>query len=440
MQFSSQRHNNFSHSPGFSPIERIIAVIAGVALVGSLIGYIIDIRSQPKHEVPLTGGTFVEGVVADSPTKVERVIAGLTNIGLTYRDTDGTIKPALAESWETVNDNKTYKFKIHDGYSADGIVATIKSNHTNWEGIDITAPEQNIVQFNLPEPFSLFLSTTTRPLFPFGPYEVVKRDKKEVVLRSKTDFFLGEPYIQKIIVKQYDTVEQLGKAVKDGEVQASSDFGDDPPSGFVAQTLDLPRYYILFPNMTRPAFKKVEDRNRVMNAVDGAEVSYSLVTNQTEEAKNLATNLVETLKAKKINLNVVQKSSVTLQKEDIPKRDFDLLLYGVNYGVDPDYYPFWHSSQVNAPGLNISGVKDKELDKLLESARREQDVTKRADLTKQIEDYLTKNGLQKIMSQEQAKYWIDPAIKGVQYGKIDESSERFNLVWRWYIKSKQVRD
>lgn len=430
----SPYRSSYAGGTGLNNGEKIALGIAGLLLVIGLFGYIGLARKQ-KHEVALSGGTFVEGIVADNPSKVERIISSLTSVGLTYRDTDGTIKPALAESWEVANDNKTYKFKIHDGYAAEGLVATIKSNHTTWEGIDISAPASNIVQFNLPEPFSAFLSTTTEPLFPYGPYEVVKRDKKEIILRNNANFVLETPYIQKFIIKQFDSSDQLTKAVKQGEVNGSADFAASP-SGFKEYNIDLPRYYVLFPNVTRNSLKKVEDRGRVIDGNDGGEVNYSLVTNQTAEASDLAKGLVESLKPKHVNLNLITKTSANLQKEDIPKRDFDFLLYGVNYGIDPDYYPFWHSSQVNAPGLNITGVKDKELDKLLESARKEADAAKRAELTKQIEDYLANNKLQKIVSQEKANYWVDPSIKGIQYGKMDEVSDRFNLVWRWYIKSK----
>ncbi len=431
--------SNFSsNSPWhFSIVERWLMSLAILFLVAGLIGYIIN-QKRPTHEAPLAGGTLTEGVIADSPTKVDRLITGLTNIGLTYRDTDDTIKPGLASSWDISNDGKTYRFHLRQGYNAQDLLTTIKNNKTDWDNLTLSAPDISTLQFDLPEAFSTFLGTTTHALFPYGPYEVVKRDKKEVTLKSNNKFVLDPPHIAKITLKQYDSIDQLQKAIKTKEINASADLSDNKPVGFSEYTISLPRYHILFFNSTRTTLKKLEDRMRVINRTDGSPVTYTLLTNQIKEASDLAAQLANDLKSQHITLTVIKKNSLTLQKEDIPKRDFDLLLYGVNYGIDTDYYPFWHSSQVNSPGLNLSGVKDKELDNLLESARKEIDIDKRKALTNQIEVYLSSHGLQQVISQEKTQYWVSPSVKGVQYAKMDESTNRFNLVWRWYIKYYKV--
>ncbi len=418
--------------------EKMVAIGAVLLLVLGGLGYAYDF-SKRKNEQPVLAGTYTEGVVDDSPTKTERILSRMTNIGLTYRDADNSIQPALAESWETSPDFKTYTFTIRDGYSAEGLLSIIQNNKTNWTGITITAPEENKLQFALQEPLSLFLSTTTMPLFPYGPYEVVKRDQRETILRPNEHFALGEPYIEKIIIKNYESQEQLAKAAKDGEIQGSADFTESVPKQFTQKDIDLPRYHVLFFNVTRPAFKKVDDRLRVINEKDGAQVNYSLVASDSGIGSDQADALAQKLGPKHISLAIQKKNSIALQKEEILKRDFDMLIYGIDYGVDRDYYPFWHSSQTTGSGLNISGLKDKELDTMLEIARKEQDNSKRQELNAQIEKYLSDKGFQQILSQEKTSFWIDKSIKGVVYSGIDEIPDRFNLVWKWYIKSKKVR-
>lgn len=419
--------------------EKGAIILAVVLFAAGIVGYFFD-RQHERIEQPVQAGTYTEGVLADSPTKAERIVAQLTNIGLTYRDEDDSIKPGLAESWSVSEDAKTYTFILRDGFDATGLLTTIQSSKTSWTGITVTAPAANSLQFVLPEPLNGFLATTTDPLFPFGPYEVVKRDKKEVVLRSNKQFVLGESYIPKFIVRNYDSHDELAKAARDGEINGSADLiADNAPKKFKEFVVEFPRYQVLWFNVQRPAFKNVADRQRIIKAESGQAVTYSLLANQIGTGSDLADSLARRLAGQGVTLNVVKKTSVELQKEVIPKRDFDLILYGINYGIERDYYPFWHSSQASPPGLNISGVKDKELDKLLEAARREQDHGKRGELNKQIEDYLEKNGLQHILGQEKFSFWIDKEIKGVSYGTIDESSDRFSLVWRWYSKSKWVK-
>ncbi len=435
----SLSYSGHSRSWGFSPFERWLAIGAVVALLVGSLGLYSTYRKLPRHEVPVVGGTYVEGVVNDSPTKVDQVIASLTNSGLTYRDTDGTIKPDLASSWDISSDNKSYTFHLREGLSSQTFLSIIKANKTDWTGMEILAPTPQTLQFNLPEPLSPFLATTTKALFPFGPYEIATRDKSQVTLRSRPNFVLGEPYLSQFQIKIYDMQDQLVKAIQNDDVTGSADFPAGGVSGFKDYSIDLPHYYVLFFNTTKTNLKKVSDRQRIINKTDGPPETLTLATNQSDVMSNLATKLAADLKPSHINLKIDKQSSVTLQKDTIPKRQFDLLLYGVNYGVDPYYYPFWHSSQATATGLNISDVRDKNLDTLLDNARHELDPTKRADITKSIQDYLTSNALQEVLGQEKFNYWVSPSIKGVQYGKIEEGSERFGLVWRWYSKSKLER-
>lgn len=422
----------------FSLAERILALVS-IVLLGVGVSGLVKTHGRATALRPAHGGTYTEGVIADSPTKVDRIVMRLTNSGLTYRAADGTIQPALAESWEVQDGGKVYRFRLREGLSAESFVTTIQASKTNWTGIATSAPEPNVVQFVLPESLQLFLASTTTPLFPYGPYKVAKRDKSEVVLRANSDFVLGKPYLEKFIIKQYESVDQLASAAKSGEIDGTADLANIENRLFVKKEVSLPRYYVLFFNMTKPLFKKVEDRQRVTELTDGAPVTYNLITTQSGDASDLAEILAQNAKLKNITLNIQKKNGSALQKEDLPKREFDLLLYGINYGVDRDYYPFWHSSQVTGSGFNLSGVKDRELDRLLESARHEPDSAKRAELNRQIEELLSRNVLQKVLQQETFNFWILKSINGVEYGTmLDEGSDRFNLVWQWHKKVKKV--
>ena len=53
----------------------------------------------------------------------------------------------------------------------------------------------------------------------------------------------------------------------------------------------------------------------------------------------------------------------------IRPRDFESLLFGLDMNRGVDLFPFWHSSQREDPGLNISQYANIEVDRLLERAR-----------------------------------------------------------------------
>lgn len=425
----SRYHSN----PAFSPLEQVLLIGALIVLFIGIVGYFWQ-KNRTTNSAISKGGSYIEGVLNDSPTKLDRIEQRLTNIGLTYLDSDNTIKPALAESWTVSDDFKVYRFKIRDSYPAESLVATIQGAKTNWTTIAISAIENNTVEFKLNEPLNSFLSTTTVQIFPYGPYEVVKRDKKDVILRANSRFPLQAPYVEKFQIRTFDTYDQLSKAATDGEIDGSADLKEAPSSRWKEYTIELPRFYLLFFNTTRPVFKNATDRLRVINETDGAQVSYNLLTTQSTTSSELAEGLKKALAVKKMDIQIQKKSTANFQKEELSKRDFDLILYGIDYGTWRDYYQFWHSTQISAPGLNVSGYKNKDLDKLLEQARKTNDAAEHARINTQIENHLQTNGLQKIMQQEKIKFYIKSSIQDVKYGTIDESADRFQLVWQWNIK------
>jgi len=62
-------------------------------------------------------------------------------------------------------------------------------------------------------------------------------------------------------------------------------------------------------------------------------------------------------------------SPMEMQSSIIVPRKYEILLYGQILGGDPDSYVFWHSSQANESGMNLSNYQNKDLDKILEEAR-----------------------------------------------------------------------
>ena len=93
-----------------------------------------------------------------------------------------------------------------------------------------------------------------------------------------------------------------------------------------------------------------------------------------------------------------QKVGVTVQiktvelsdlKDIIKNRDYDALLYGQALGSLPDLYPFWHSTQINDPGLNLSEYQNKNADQLLKDARETLDDQTKAQKLRKTARYNT---------------------------------------------------
>lgn len=78
----------------------------------------------------------------------------------------------------------------------------------------------------------------------------------------------------------------------------------------------------------------------------------------------------------------VEFDSLVVKAEDVQQniiipRAYDVLIYEIAIGRDPDVFAYWHSSQANTVGLNLSNYKSPKVDDELDSARTRLDTTLR---------------------------------------------------------------
>lgn len=72
----------------------------------------------------------------------------------------------------------------------------------------------------------------------------------------------------------------------------------------------------------------------------------------------------------KVDVTVVDRSApgANFIQETLQQRNYDLLLYELQIGADPDVYPYWHSSQLGVSGYNWTSYSNKTSDLALVSA------------------------------------------------------------------------
>jgi len=137
---------------------------------------------------------------------------------------------------------------------------------------------------------------------------------------------------------------------------------------------------------------------------------------------------------------VVDVKSVDLSelKQIIKDRSYDVLFYGEALGTMPDLYPFWHSSQVNDPGLNLTDFQNKDADLLLKDARETLDLgTKQAKYEK-LQDVILKSSPALFLYNTDFVYWVTQKVKGVDTDKIVDPAKRFSNINDWYLQTKRT--
>ena len=106
---------------------------------------------------------------------------------------------------------------------------------------------------------------------------------------------------------------------------------------------------------------------------DGQTLSLTITTTKSSEYEK-AVSVIENQWRKlgvKVDRKIVDTSSVasTFVQDTLQGRNFDVLLYELAIGADPDVYAYWHSSQVGQTGYNFSGYSNQTVDASLASAR-----------------------------------------------------------------------
>lgn len=167
-------------------------------------------------------------------------------------------------------------------------------------------------------------------------------------------------------------------------------------------------------------------------------LKFTLATVDDPTLKKVAENLKE--QWQKIGIKIEnQFYSVSQIEQDIIKpRNYEMLLFGEVLELMPDPYPFWHSSQIKDPGLNLAKYESKSADKLLESARISLDNEIRAKKYQEFQEVLIASAPAVFLYNPDYVYYMNSGIKGVDTKVIADPSKRFNNIGAWYIKTKRA--
>ncbi len=172
---------------------------------------------------------------------------------------------------------------------------------------------------------------------------------------------------------------------------------------------------------------------------DGKSLELSLVTASIPEYEQTAKELEAAWKAIGVKVNTTVASTEDIQASTIKNREYDVLLFSQIVGTDPDPYPYWHSSQQEAPGLGLAIFRDRETDKLLEAARKTTSDDERRDQYMKFQDELALAVPAIFLYNSTYTYAINEKIDGInptQY--ITTPADRFSALPQWYSKTDRV--
>jgi peptide/nickel transport system substrate-binding protein len=141
-----------------------------------------------------------------------------------------------------------------------------------------------------------------------------------------------------------------------------------------------------------------------------------------------------------IKLQVRYYDNDELQSSVVGNHDYDVLLDGINIGVDPDIYAYWDSSQASITSqghLNLSEYKSKPVDQAIESGRTRADpavrtVKYQAFLNQWVKD-LPAVGLY----QPNYIYITRGQVFNYERKSANSAADRFYNVNNWMVRQKR---
>ncbi len=138
----------------------------------------------------------------------------------------------------------------------------------------------------------------------------------------------------------------------------------------------------------------------------------------------------------KVNLQVLPSKQIS--EEVIRPRQFDTLILSQKFSEDPDPFVLWHSSQIKDPGINITGLEDSEIDKLLTEGRTTTNTQIRKNKYEEFYSLFLSKTPAVFITQAQYVYFLDTKVKNFQRTSLLEPSYRFFGVNEWYIEERRV--
>lgn len=171
---------------------------------------------------------------------------------------------------------------------------------------------------------------------------------------------------------------------------------------------------------------------------NGAELAFAISTIDQSEYLTTVEIIKEAWEEIGVRLETKIYSTKDIQKKVIKPRAYEALLFGEIVGADPDPYPFWHSSQSRDPGFNLAVFYNKDIDQLLEEARKTNDPEQRRMKYLHFQNILADELPAIFLYNPIYTYGLAKKIKGLEGNYITTPSDRFANVEYWYIKTNRI--
>lgn len=167
-------------------------------------------------------------------------------------------------------------------------------------------------------------------------------------------------------------------------------------------------------------------------------LAITLKTSNTPVFEETAEVIARAWRELGVDVQVEQFEQSDLLQTAIRPRDFEALLFGLDMNRAVDLYPFWHSSQREDPGLNISQYANIEVDKLLDKARTATSSEQKDAALLAATNIMGREAPALFLYVPNFVYVIDNHITLTGMTKLSKPSERFMNIGDWHMNTDRL--
>ena len=178
-----------------------------------------------------------------------------------------------------------------------------------------------------------------------------------------------------------------------------------------------------------------KDASGYMVTSDGAQLAMILLTEDDEVHRAMAEIVKQNWGVLGVAVEVQPLPLPQLQ-EQLKAHTYDAALVDINLSntPDPDPYPFWGQAMIQN-GQNYAGWDDRTASEYLEQARMTADLDLRTKFYRNFQIYFHEKLPSLPLFCPIYNYAVRDTINGVTFGPLNDPSDRFSNVARWYILS-----
>lgn len=307
----------------------------------------------------------------------------------------------------------------------DSVVFTLSSAYVDFPTfLDVPILPAHIlaeVQPSMLLEHSFSTSPVTSGAFAFNAIQTTNDDAEKIVyLTSNPNYYKGTPMLSSFVIHTYAETDSIIKALSTGEITATAELSsadaDKLPADLIYEKqTTISDGVFAFLNTGSSALSNVEVRRAIRQGIDVsglaaefdekpldypilkseielneypevpaydfAAAKETIANQATDKNIQLATvntgyfpELVQDFAEQLTQLGFTVETTIYEPDQDfllnvIRPRNYDILIYNIGLGANPDIFTYYHSSKASTSGLNLSNYRNLVVDDLIISAR-----------------------------------------------------------------------